>query len=161
MKKLMLVASMALVPALFLTPRTAHAQAVSQTSMAGPYSVTLKVLPPEAFHGYKAPMARDAGAKAVAVNGPKDPNHHMVAFVKKDGKPVEDATVHIRYRKASASDWTSLPVARMHVADKGEKTTHYGNNVALAPGEYRVRVTVDGSQPAAFDFTLPERQGMN
>lgn len=164
MKKLLLVASLALLPAAMLAPRAAHAQAVSQKDMAGAYQVTLRVLPPEAFHGEKAPMAKDAGATPVKVDGPKSPNHHLVAFVKKDGKPVEDANVEIMYRETSPkkTDWMTLPVVRMHVAGKSEKTTHYGNNVMLSPGEYSVRVEVNGSAPATFDVTLPEKnaQGM-
>jgi hypothetical protein len=148
---------------LALLPGAAPAQAVSKTAMAGPYAVTLKVLPAESFSGPGAAMARDAGAEAAMINGPEHPNHHMVAFVKRDGKPVERATVTISYRRVPASKmgktskagpWTKLPVARMHVAGQSLKTTHYGNNVSLEPGTYQARVTVNGKGPAIFRFTL-------
>lgn len=134
----------------------ANAQVVSKTATAGAYSVTLKVLPAESFTGPKAAMAHDAGAAPVTVNGPEHPNHHMVAFIKQNGKPVEDATVNIVYRELSPhmGKWMTLPVARMHVAGKSLATTHYGNNVKLKPGSYEARVTVDRTSTATFRFKL-------
>ena len=95
-----------------ILPRVAQAQKVSETAMAGTYSVTLKVLPAEAFGGPHAEMAWDAGAKADMLNGSGGPNHHLVAFVQENGKPVENATVSIRYRELSPArgEWMSLPV---------------------------------------------------
>ncbi len=135
----------------------AQAQEISKTEMAGKYSVTLKVLPAESFSGPTAEMVRDGGAQANEVNGPEQPNHHLVAFVKENDKPVEKADVKISYRESSSSaaKWTKLPVVRMHVAGKGPETTHFGNNVKLAPGSYEVHVTVNGSAPATFQITLP------
>lgn len=139
-----------------LLPLAAHAQNVSKTAMAGPYSVTLKVLPAESFSGPHAEMVRDGGAKPNMIHGPKMPNHHMVAFVKKDGKPVEKARVSIRYRKLGPKEgrWMRLPVVRMHVAGKGLATTHYGNNVKLEAGRYEAQVRVNRSKPAIFHFML-------
>jgi hypothetical protein len=141
--------------ALLVAP-VAQAQTISKTAMAGTYSVTLKVLPAESFSGPKAEMTWDGGAKANAINGPAHPNHHLVVFVEKDGKPVESATVTIEYRRASSKPaaWTALPVARMHVAGKGAETTHFGNNLRLAAGSYEARVSVDGSPNAVFSFSL-------
>ena len=138
-------------------PRSAHAQEISKEAKAGKYSVTLKVLPAESFSGPQAEMVRDGGAPANDLNGPAQPNHHLVAFVKEGDKPVENAKVSIAYRDSSSktAKWTTLPVARMHVAGKGPETTHYGNNLKLAPGNYEVRVTVNGSGPATFEFSLP------
>ncbi len=130
---------------------------ISETVIAGPYQVTLKVLPAEAFTGPDAEMVRDAGAEPVHLGGAEQPNHHLVAFVKKDGVPVEDATVEILYRDTEGPEraWTNLPVVRMHVKGKGLTTTHYGNNVRLAPGSYEAEVTVNESGPATFHFSLP------
>lgn len=137
-------------------PIAAHAQAVSKTAMAGSYTLNLKVLPAESFTGPKPAMTRDSGAKPNLVNGPEHPNHHMVVFVRKGGKPVENAKVSIRYRELSPKMgvWTTLPVVRMHVTGHGLGTTHYGNNVMLSPGEYEARVAVNGSQPVKFSFSL-------
>jgi hypothetical protein len=129
---------------------------VTKTAMAGPYSITLKVLPAESFSGPDAAMTWDSGAEAVLLNSPLHPNHHMVVFVKRDGKPVEDANVVIRYRqtKPQETNWTTLPVARMHMTGKSMATTHYGNNTTLAPGDYVADVTVDGGKAAVFHFSL-------
>jgi len=129
---------------------------VTETAMGGPYSITLKVLPAESFSGPDAAMTWDSGAKAVLLDSPLHPNHHMVVFVKRDGKPVEDANVVIRYRETNPkeSSWMTLPVARMHMTGKSMATTHYGNNAEFAPGNYVADVTVDGGKAVVFHFTL-------
>jgi hypothetical protein len=145
--------ALSLALAAFLVPTAVRAQNISQTGHSGPYAVALKVLPAEAFAGPHAEMAHDGGAAPALVNGPVHPNHHLVVFIKKDGKPVEDAQVKITYRRGMGA-WETLPVARMHVVGKGLETTHYGNNVKLAPGKYEVRVSVDGEKHATFRFAL-------
>lgn len=139
-----------------LLPRAAQAQNVSTTAMAGSYSVALKVLPAESFRGPKAAMARDGGAQPEYLDGPTHPNHHMVAFIKENGAPVENARVKIRYRQLSPmmGAWKRLPVVRMHVSGKGLGTTHYGNNVMLNPGKYEARVTVNGKASSLMHFTI-------
>jgi hypothetical protein len=156
-KLLTCAASLALVSTVLLAPGPVQAQAISQSATTGGYSLTLKVLPAESFTGPQAEMARDGGAEPNTVNGPTHPNHHMVVFVQKDGKPVEEATVSITYKKVGqqATEWSVLPVARMHVKGKGAETTHFGNNVYLAPGSYEAHVIVDGSAPADFHFEIP------
>jgi len=153
-RSLSLFAIIALTFGALLLPAESQAQNISEVARSGPYTINLKVLPAESFHGSHAEMAHDGGAMAVAVNGPEHPNHHLVVFVKKDGKPVEDAKVTISYRQSAGEHWKQLPVARMHVAGKGLATTHYGNNADLAPGKYRVRVTVNGQRFATFHITL-------
>ncbi len=146
---------------------SARAEEISKTVKVGPSEVTLKVLPAESFTGVGAAMARDGGAEPNAIDGREHPNHHLVAFIKRNGKPVEDAAVSIEYRELAAKEgkhkpdekhkpgeWTTLPVVRMHMAGKGLDTTHYGNNVRLVPGKYEVRVTVGIGKPALFHVTL-------
>lgn len=137
-------------------PHVARAQNVSETGTAGKYSLTLKVLPAESFQGPHAEMARDSGAMANMAGGEAGTNHHLVVFVKENGKPVEQAKVTISYRQLSPQKgkWISLPVTRMHVAGKGAETTHYGNNVKLDPGSYEARVKVNGEGPATLRFSL-------
>ena len=149
---------MACALSVLLAPVAAQAKNISKTVKAGGYSITLKVLPAESFTGPHSEMTRDGGAEPNDLNGPEHPNHHLVAFVKENGKPVEDATVSISYREVAPEKgaWVSLPVVRMHVTGKGLETTHYGNNVKLVPGKYAVRVTVNDSQPAVFHFALPK-----
>lgn len=144
--------------------RAQHAQNVSETHSVGDYSVTLKVLPAEHFTGTNAEMVKDSGAAPKRVGGPDQPNHHLVVFIKKDGKPVEHARVSIDIQNAATHQfqdnmgkmvpWAHLGVVRMHVAGQGPSTTHYGNNVNLAPGTYDVRVTVNGSAPVEFQFSV-------
>lgn len=135
---------------------SAKAQNFSKTKKAGNVTVTLKVLPAEQFKGPNAAMKWDAGASPDYIEGSSKPNHHLVAFVKKNGKPVEKASVTIHYRELSPkkSGWMTLPVARMHVSGKSLATTHYGNNVWLAMGKYEASVKVNDNPPATFHFTL-------
>lgn len=153
-----LAAASLLTLAIVSMPGAVRAQAISRTARVGPYTVTLKVLSAESFRGAKAEMVRDSGAEPHYLNGPGQPNHHMVVFITKAGRPVVDARVSIGYRVDSANAigaWTTLPVVRMHVAGKGRATTHFGNNLHLGPGSYEVDVTVDGKGPAIFHFKLP------
>lgn len=150
------VSALTLAFGFLLVPAVSHAQAISQTAKAGVFSVTLKVLPAESFKGPKAAMTRDAGAEPEFLNGSAHPNHHMVVFVQKNGKPVQDALVHILYRQVTpkTGGWMTLPVVRMHVTGQSIATTHYGNNLKLEPGTYEVRATVNGYGPADFRFSL-------
>jgi hypothetical protein len=143
----------ALAAATLVFSTASRAQNINQVAQSGPYTFNLKVLPPESFHGPNAAMAHDSGAMAMAENGPEHPNYHLVVFIKKNGKPVENAHVTIAYRQSQWTHWKELPVARMHVAGKGPETTHYGNNVNLAPGKYDVRVKADANS-ATFRITL-------
>jgi hypothetical protein len=139
-----------------LLPSAAQCRAISKTAKLGAFSVTFKVLSAESFTGPKAEMIRDGGAQPVLLRSAEHPNHHVVAFLSEDGKPVESAKVTIRYRRLSpqAGAWTVLPVVQMYVDGKGPKTTHFGNNAKLGPGRYEARVMVDGNGPATFRFSL-------
>lgn len=141
---------------ILVLPAFAQAKPISKTERVGAYSITLKVLPAESFAGPHAAMARNGGAEPNKVNGPENPNHHLVAFVKKNGNPVEHATVDISYRDLSSKmgSWNALPVVRMHAEGHGLSSTHYGNNVKLKPGRYVVRVAVNGHAPATFHVSL-------
>ena len=155
-KKLLPISIMIITMGFLFAVNNAKAQNVSKTEKAGNVSVTLKVLPAENFKGPNAEMKWDGGESPDYIQGSSKPNHHLVAFVKKDGKPVEKASVTIRYRELSPkkSDWMTLPVARMHVSGKSLKTTHFGNNVWLAMGKYEASVKVNNNPPATFHFTL-------
>ena len=150
------VAALTIVLGGVFLPLAARAQTVTKMAKAGSYTLTLKVLPAESFTGPKAEMVRDGGANPTTLNGPEHPNHHMVVFVKQNGKPVENATVDMSYRKLAPqpTNWKQLPVVRMHVKGHGLETTHYGNNVKLGSGKYLVQVGVNGGMPATFTFSL-------
>lgn len=143
---LQIASALAVALCLIFLPLAASAQgSVSKTQKAGDYTITLRVLPAESFTGMDAQMVRDGGDEPVLEGGPAYPNHHLVAFIKKDGKPVEHARVMIEYRSIAGAEWTKVPVVQMYVKGKGRKTTHFGNNVTLQGGKYEVRVTVNGS----------------
>lgn len=139
-----------------LSARAGQPRPTSLEATAGPYEVTLKVLPAEHFEGPRAEMAWDGGARPLTLTDGHRPNRHLVAFVKRGGKPVVDAKVAIRYRLTGMhrSRWMRLPVARMHVAGKSKATTHYGNNVRLRPGWYEAQVTVNGHTTRALRFVV-------
>jgi hypothetical protein len=144
--RLPIASACAVLLCLFVLPLAASAQAsVVKTQKAGGYTITLRVLPAESFTGMNAAMVHDGGAQPVMEGGPAYPNHHMVAFIKKNGKPVEHARVTIEYRSNPGAEWINVPVARMYAKGKGRKSTHFGNNVTLKGGSYEVRVTVNGS----------------
>lgn len=139
-----------------IASNTADAKNISTTVRAGAVEVTLKILPAEAFEGPHATMVRGGGAMPMLLSHSPRPNHHMVVFIKKNRKPVERANVTMLYKKLAARNgrWTLLPVVRMHVAGKGLATTHFGNNVKLAPGDYEVLVVVNHNPPADFHIRL-------
>ncbi len=151
-----LAGAMFLAFGVFFIPGVARAHNISETAMSGRYTVTLKVLPAESFTGFNAQMIPDSGAAPDLLNGEDGPNHHLVAFITRDGKPIEHARVAISYINdpAAGGPWTALPVLRMHMAGRGLESTHYGNNVDLTPGVYAVRVAVNGHAPATFRFAV-------
>jgi len=155
-KFLFIAAALAFTLGTFLASCAAQAKSLSRTAQIGPYTVTLKLLPAESFAGGHSDMEWDGGAKPHMLNQAPHPNHHMVVFVKKQGKAVEKASVGISYRLmgTASQKWTTLPVARMYVRGEGRGTTHYGNNVLLAPGNYVVRVTIDGANPHLFHIRV-------
>ncbi len=139
-----------------MSANVAWANNVSQTKKSGVYSVTLKVLPAEAFMGPKAAMQWVGGAKPMDLSAKPKPNHHMVVFLQEKGKPVAKAMVSISYRQLTPKPgrWMSVHVARMSVKGKGPSTTHFGNNLVLATGKYVARVQVNRLHPVYFHFTL-------
>ncbi|MGA7964529.1 MAG: hypothetical protein WCB49_01260 [Gammaproteobacteria bacterium] len=155
-KILLFFAAVAFASGAFLASCVAQAKPVSQSATIGSYQVTLKVLPAEAFTGADEKMAWDGGARPELVGSKSHPNHHLVVFVAKDGKPVENATVRIHYRALDTptEHWKTLPVARMYVKGKSRGTMHYGNNVHLTPGNYAAKVQIGNSLAHAFHFTV-------
>ena len=141
---------------------------ISRFEMVGPYKVVLNVLPPEPFFTkkevkakhIKAGMLVERGAKPVAMNGPMHPNHHLVVDVvrQKGGKAVTDAKVTLTVVPLNAKGKADgkamrVPVVEMEMIGKGPQSTHYGNNVELKPGLYRVVAHIGGRE-ARFRIKL-------
>jgi hypothetical protein len=137
---------------------------MSQT--AGPYRIELDVLPAEPFYT-KPDVAKDHVAKGMLVVGgaapvPPDaashPNHHLVfhVFDAATGKALTGQHVTMTYAKVMTDGKmgapVSVPIVEMQAIGMGAKSTHYGNNVTLAPGIYHVTIAVGPT--AKTDFTL-------
>jgi hypothetical protein len=160
MRKNYLIPSTLAALALLCLAGTALAKGTaSMTQTAGSYTITLKLLPTESFvspaeakkSANAGDMVNGGGAQPVRKGGAQQPNHHLVVFIKKNGQPTEHATVQMSYTKQNGSGHSvKLPVNRMWVAGKGKKTMHYGNNVKLAPGNYRVHVVINHGPSADF-----------
>lgn len=143
--------------ALLASPLAASAASHNQsiTHKTQGWTMTLKLLPAESFthkvdNATKGEMDVLGGAAQPLVKSKA--NHHLVVFLKHNGAAVEHATVQMRYEavKPRHGGWVNVPVVRMDVAGKGMKTTHFGNNVLLKPGKYRVEVTVDHKVKSDF-----------
>jgi hypothetical protein len=142
----------------------AAAKDVMKTKTAGTYRIELHVLPAEPFYtadevAAKHPtmgMLIEGGAAPVKPDADTHPNHHLVVHVfdRKTGQAVTDAKVSLSFeplgrgnKPAGAS--VDVPVVNMQAIGQGPKSTHYGNNVVMPAGSYRVTATVN-DQKAIF-----------
>lgn len=131
----------------------------SQTRIAGPYRIVLVVLPAEPFYTQaqvtqnhvKEGMLIVGGAAPVRIGAESRPNHHLVVHIydRKTGKALRGMHVTISYAAVGAP--VSVPIVEMQAIGKGPASTHYGNNVTLKPGTYRVIVTANH---ASASFTV-------
>ncbi|HUA32054.1 MAG TPA: hypothetical protein VMA09_00495 [Candidatus Binataceae bacterium] len=175
--------SLGLVMLLVLMATRCLAEDISQTKTAGPYRVKLELLPPEPFSTAKQVSAGEAksgmlilgGAEPVQPDAPSHPNHHLVVHVfdKATNKALTNANVKLSYQALDSSGKPAgtrqdVPVVRMQMISTGamgamsgmsgmagDSTTHYGNNVSLAPGDYRVLAIANGHR-ASFIIKVAE-----
>lgn len=76
-------------------------------------------------------------------------NHHVEVKVTRTGtrQPLKSATVAISLTNTASKAATVVdPVVQMYGVAEGEADWHYGNNVQLSDGTYRVDVTVNGER---------------
>ena len=78
----------------------------------------------------------------------------------KTRQAATDATVTMSFasldRKGHAAGApTEVPVVVMQAIGKGPASTHYGNNVTMPPGRYKVTVAVNG-KTAVFAVTASD-----
>jgi len=92
------------------------------------------------------------GTMAMGGMGMPTPNRHLELHVldRRTGRVVADATVTITYQLMGAmgamgNTPTRVPVAVMEGVGAGLADLHYGNNVAMPPGAYRVVARVAGA----------------
>lgn len=134
----------------------------------GPYRLVLVVLPAEPFYPSdkaaanahaKMGMVVIGGAAPRNLNAVPRPNHHLIVHVytASTGKAVQHARVAMTYQELTEtglSARTVVPVVEMRMAGGGPDTTHYGNNVLMPKGSYRVTVRVNSVGPTSFDVSL-------
>jgi hypothetical protein len=148
----------------------ANAEDVMSAKTAGAYSLELHVLPAEPFFSkadvaakqVKEGMEIEGGATPVMPDAASHPNHHLVVHVfdRKTRQAVTDATVTMSFasldRKRSPADrQIEVPVVVMQAIGKGPASTHYGNNVTMPAGRYKVTVSVNG-KTAVFRVTASD-----
>jgi hypothetical protein len=151
-------------------PSATYAADVMQTKTLGDYRIELHLLPAEPFFTQadvsgkqvKEGMEIEGGATPVMADADSRPNHHLVVHVfdKKTRQAVTDATVTMRFasldRKGNpAGEPVEVPVVIMQAIGHGPSSTHYGNNVTMPPGRYRVTVAV-GDQSAVFGLAASD-----
>jgi hypothetical protein len=154
---------------------TLLAKNIDQSKTAGPYRIQLEVLPPEPFYSAKQVAAGESkmgmlilgGAEPVQPNAPSHPDHHLVVhvFQKTTNKALTNANVHLTIQPLDnkgqpTGQAMKVPVVRMQMTGMSgmggmgaAQTTHYGNNVSLPPGDYRVEAIANG-YPASFEIKI-------
>jgi hypothetical protein len=140
------------------------------TQTIGAYRVELHVLPAEPFFSKEDVAAKhvtegmeiEGGATPVMPDAPSHPNHHLVVHVfdKKTSQAVTDVTVTMSFAPLDRKDKPAglpieVPVVVMQAIGKGPASTHYGNNVTMPAGRYKVTVSVNG-QTAVFLVTASD-----
>jgi hypothetical protein len=165
--RILLLVIMAVLAMTFLG--SANAADVMRTKIIGPYGVELHVLPAEPFFSkedvaakqVKDGMEIEGGAVPVLIDAATHPNHHLVVHVfdRKTHQALTDATVTMKFAPLGKGDTAGasieVPVVVMQAIGKGPQSTHYGNNISMPAGSYKVTVTVNG-QPADFNVTASD-----
>jgi len=140
--------------------------------IALPYRLVLVVLPAEPFYPSDAAAANAHATMGMVVVGgaaPRNldavprPNHHLVVHVynASTGKAVPGARVTMTYQALAQSGAstsgtpTAVPVVEMRMHSGGVESTHYGNNVRMPSGRYRITVKVNVVGPTSFDVSVP------
>ena len=149
---------------------SANAADVMRAKTVGPYRIELHVLPAEPFFSkdevaakqVKEGMEIEGGAAPVMLDAPSHPNHHLVVHVfdGNTGEAVADAAVTMSFasfnsKRRLGGEQIEVPVVVMQAIGKGPSSTHYGNNVRMPPGRYKVTVSING-HAAIFHVTASD-----
>jgi len=159
MKCLSVVAGTALV-CLFICSHAGAAEVMKKITKDD-LKIELHVMKAEPFYTKEEVAAKNAksgmlimgGAKPLGLEETPRPNHHLIihVFDAKSGKAITDADVSLSFQALNAKgepsgDRVDVPVVIMQAIGKGPQSTHYGNNVVMADGTYRVLITVNGKK---------------
>jgi hypothetical protein len=99
-----------------------------------------------------ANMQMAAPAPSTAESGWQHLELRLVS--KATGKPVQRAKISITVTNTDTNHHQAVPIAVMYGVQEGEADWHYGNNVMLPAGAYRVDVAANG-EIAAFNISIP------
>lgn len=168
MKKLSVVIQSVIIS--FFICSMANATDIMKKATEGGLRIELHVLEAEPFYTQDEVVAKNiekgmlimGGAQPVDLNDKSHPNHHLVihVFEAKSDKVILNAEVKMWFQlldkkgKPSGS-MTEVPVVVMQVIGKGPESTHYGNNVVMPAGSYRVIIMVNKKE-VHFDVILTD-----
>jgi len=167
MKWLALLASTALV-CLFICSHAGAAEVMKKITKDD-LKIELHVMKAEPFYtkedvaakNIKSGMLIMGGAKPLGLEDTPRPTHHLIihVFDAKSGKAITNADVSMSFQSLNAKGKPSgsmvdVPVVIMEAVGRGPQSTHYGNNVSMADGPYRVFLTVNGKK---VDFKITVR----
>lgn len=124
------------------------------------YTLTLRLGPvammlaPDQAQGATSGEVMVSGQMAMTGTGGMAPNYHLELAVNDimSGAVITGKSVSIDLTNTTTSEKQSVPLATMYNVQVGPSDTHFGNNVALAPGNYTVEVDVAGEK-ATFNIT--------
>ena len=145
---------------------TGGMQAVEQEANTTSYKLQMHLGEPEKM--MTAQEAKGATSGEVMVSGEMAsgmgtmaPNYHLEVAVSdiKSGAVITDKSVSIELTNDATKEKTPLQVATMYGVDKGPIEMHFGNNVALTPGAYTVKISVAG-ETAEFKLNIPNAGSM-
>lgn len=94
------------------------------------------------------------GGKMTMATGPGWHHLELHVLARKTRAPVTDAHVRITVIDLGTNMKASVPVVAMYGIKEGKADWHYGNNVRMAPGRYRVEVSANGER-AHFIVVMP------
>jgi hypothetical protein len=138
---------------------------VTESMNAGPYSLTLRIGPLEQMYTQAQvkkshPKSGEVMLRGTMVMGGMGmggsmPNHHLElhVYMRSTHAVVTNAMVAITIETPSGKVITRVPIAVMRGVDMGASDIHYGNNVALKDGKYKVAVQVEHTN-ATFMVTI-------
>jgi hypothetical protein len=159
MRRISILFQLAIVSA-FAWSFAKNGQPMTDTTIGG-LRMELRVLPAEPFFTKNEVTAGKVtqgmlamgGEKPLALDAEPHPNHHLVIhlFDVKTGKAYTNAKVKMSFQHLDSSgraygNVMEVPVVIMQAIGKGVQSTHYGNNVVIADGQYIVPVVVNGKK---------------
>lgn len=119
-----------------------------------------KMMSPQEAKGATSGEVMVSGEMAMGTGGTA-PNYHLEVAVSeiKSGAVITDKSVSIELTNAASKETMPIKVATMYGVEEGPGETHFGNNLALAPGSYTVKVNMAG-ETAEFMVTIQQGGGM-